>query len=234
MKRLIISLVAALSVLSISLSASAQARYWQVQIFEPNTTTTNRKLNVEYKVLSTIQNDSFTVELFENGDLKGTQAVTHAYGDAGVFAIDLPKTGTYKYFVEATNHGDGNTTKESQTVTVKVVNEPSPTVTVIHTDDPSGVTGGAGGGANGAVLASNGTGTPGNGENNTGNVGENGVSTTNEGTSSDKQNDGSVLGTEAQAANRTRRPSWWLSLPVALVAIGGALYWWRTRQNNIS
>lgn len=147
MKRFLISLLATVGLLLPAASATAVSRYWTIDIYEPSATT-NRTLNVEYKVFSTVPSDTFTVELFENSVSKGTQSVTHPNGNSGVFTITLPATGTYSYFVKATNHGDA-TAKNSKTVTVQVSNAPQPTVTTVTVNQaaPATAAGGGGGGA---------------------------------------------------------------------------------------
>jgi hypothetical protein len=222
MKRLILSIVTAFSLLGLAVPVAAADRYWQVQIFEPATELTTRKLNVEYKVLSTVKSDDFTVELFENNASKSTQNVTHDYGDSGVFNIDLPGTGTYSYKVTATNSGDASV-KDSSTVTVDIVNEPNTTVTVVRNT----------GGQGGATTAGTATdGTDGNGgavaSDNTddGTVGQDGAKT-----NGDSNGAGDVLASEDQKNNNDSNTGWYIGIPLALLALGAAIYWLRGRTN---
>lgn len=144
MKRLISTLVCFFSVILLTSSASAVTRYWTVDIYEPSATT-NKTLNVEYKVFSTDGTDQFNAELFENNVSKGTQSITHPNGNSGVFNITIPSAGTYSYFVRATN-SNVVTPKDSKTVSINVSNAPEPTVTTVTVQQNTGGAGGVGGG----------------------------------------------------------------------------------------
>lgn len=130
--------------------AADAARFWRVQISEPTTQTTSKTLRINYNVQSTFD-DTFTVRLFENGGIRSTEAVNNPGGDSGKFVVSIPATGTYNYFVRATNNQAGES-KNSRVVTVEVVNEPeATTVTVVQ--QPAGGQGAGGAGGDGAVVA---------------------------------------------------------------------------------
>lgn len=155
MKRLLTALLSMVTVFALAGSTvSAAPRYWKVQISEP-AATTDKSLNIDYNVSSTVSTDTFTVELFENGTSKGTQSVTHPYGNSGVFTIAIPAAGTYSYMVRATNHGEANATKDSATETVQVSDAPQPTVTTVTVTQPApaGQTAAAAGGFGGGGAA---------------------------------------------------------------------------------
>lgn len=156
MKRLLLAVITAFAFLLQTVGVEASTRYWTVDIYQPSATT-NKTLNVEYKVVSTIAEDDFTVELFENNISKGSQNVTTSNGDSGVFTIALPSAGTYSYYVVATNSG-AEAPKTSKTVSVQVSNAPEPTVTTITrtTATPTAANNAAAaGGANQAAGAQN-------------------------------------------------------------------------------
>lgn len=157
MKRLLLALITAFAFLLQTIGVEAATRYWTVDIYQPSSTT-NKTLNVEYKVFSTLADDDFTVELFENNVSKGTQNVTTSNGDSGVFSIALPSAGTYSYYVVATNSG-AEASKTSKTVSVQVSDAPEPTVTTVTRNvvTPAAAGNGAGAaGANQAAAAGNG------------------------------------------------------------------------------
>lgn len=218
MKRLLSLLVSsiAISTLFLSSSVSAATRYWKIDMYQP-AATTNKTLRVEYKVLSTIATDTFTIELFENNVSKGSQFVAHSdgnyAGDSGVFTVPIPAAGTYSYKILATNHGAGNETKTSDTKSVQVSDAPNPTVTTVtvtQNTTPTAQTaaantaGGQGGGgaeaAGQVAAATTAAGTTAPGE----------AATTTTGTNGTDNTGSSVLGAEATAAktkavNRTGR-----------------------------
>ena len=233
MKRLLTALLSMVTVFALASSTvSAAPRYWKVQISEP-AATTDKSLNIDYNVSSTVYSDTFTVELFENGTSKGTQSVTHPYGNSGVFTIAIPAAGTYSYMIRATNHGEADATKDSATETVQVSDAPQPTVTTVTVTQPApagqtAAAGGLGGGAaavpvgqvaGAAAEAAGGTGTtPAQ------------AATTTTGTNGTNNAGSSVLGAEATAAktpavNNSKRNVAIGSLLVLLVAGAGyAIY----------
>jgi hypothetical protein len=139
MKRLIALVLTAFTFTLLTTTASAAFRSWRVQISEPTAETSSRTLRINYNVFSTVGTDKFTVNLLEDDVLKATQTVDTPNGDSGVFVINVPATGTYTYRVDAANDVSTGTTaddeqKQSDEVTVNVVNEPEPTVTVVTVD----------------------------------------------------------------------------------------------------
>jgi hypothetical protein len=228
MKRLITSLLVILGLVFAQVGAAgATPRYWKVDIFDPAASTVSRTLNVEYKVFSTVDDNDFTVELFENAVSKGTQSITHANGDSGVFSINLPATGTYKYKVVVDNNVAGET-KESAEKTVQVVDGPAPTVTTVFVN--TAAAGGAGaGGAGGGVAAA-----PAAGQVAGAAVGEAGQVTDQAATTGSNDNKG-VLGAETAADNKKsdNNRNWYIGggIVVALGA-GAAYYVLRMRRAN--
>lgn len=235
MKRLTSLFLSVLTFVALSTSAmAAPQRFWSVDISEPTAETASRTIKVSYIVQSTILSDSFTVELFENGASKGTQAVsTGRGGDSGVFSVAIPSTGTYNYQVTATNHGDGNSTKDSETYQIKVVSEPEPkVVTTTRVVNTAGADGQAGNAANDGAAATNagvnaaGDDTTAGNDADAGNTDDVAAATNN-----DDQN-GEVLGEEATEGNNANSTSGWTYVGVGAViaAIGAALYFIRRNQ----
>lgn len=135
-KRIIASLALTLGLVFANVTgASAVTRYWQLEMFEPTASTSNRTINIEYKVLSTVSTDTFEVKLFQNDAQLGTQTASspHGGGNSGVFNVSIPATGTYTYKVTAKNNADSSTDEKSRTV--QVVDGPSPTVTTVFVDN---------------------------------------------------------------------------------------------------
>ena len=127
MKRLIVSLVFALTVFANTSSVTAFER-WKFQMFEPSATT-QRTLNIEYKVLSIDAEDTFTIKLYQNDLEVASQNVTTDYGDSGVFITSIPASGTYTYKTTALNGAE----EKSQTRTVQISDSPQPIVTIVNT-----------------------------------------------------------------------------------------------------
>lgn len=108
MKRLITAVVfgiVSVFVLS-SVALATSPDRWSVSISTP-ANTTSKTFNVQYTTLSTGEDDDITVKLFQNGASVGSQTTTDEFGDSGVFAITVPSTGTYSYYIEAMNSTDG-------------------------------------------------------------------------------------------------------------------------------
>jgi VCBS repeat-containing protein len=224
MKRLIASLALGLGlVLANVSSATAAARYWETQMFDPAASTVNRTLNVEYKVFSTLaEDDDYTVKLFQNNAEVASQTVANPHGDSGVFSVSIPATGTYTYKVSATNH-EAAETKESAEKTVQVVDGPAPTVTTVFVNNGAGGGQGAGGaGAGGANAADDGQG-----------AGEVAGEVADEGTvgaeAATDENQGDVLGAENDEAAQARSRNTAIAIVLAVAAIGVAYYWFIMR-----
>jgi hypothetical protein len=213
MKRLLLGLITFLTITILPASATAVVR-WKVEIFEPTTSTVNHSLNIAYNVQSIESSDTFTVELFENGASKGTQEIDNGRGgDSGAFNVNMPANGTYSYKVTATNHGDSDATKDSNTVTVQVVNGPEPTI--IHVSNPATTTastaGGGAGGTNGGGQVA-GSQTDGQNKQGQGNV-------TDKAATTEKGNKG-VLGAETKGSKKS---SWW-KVPAIVLVVLAILY----------
>lgn len=140
MKKLIISIFVSLfatlsfssTALAITSEVPASNRFWQVQIFTPALTDSNKSLNVEYTVLSTLATDSnFTVTLYQNGSSVGAQTINHPNGNSGAFNIGLPATGSYSYKIDVANTSAGET-KTSETKTIQIVDGPAPIITTVQ------------------------------------------------------------------------------------------------------
>lgn len=212
MKRLINSaLISLLAFVVIAAPASAAVRrYVSVDISKP-ATTANKTLNVQYTVLSTVNTDDFSVELFENSISKGSQSVTHANGNSGVFNISLPTTGTYSYKIVTTlvsGDSENGTTYDSKTINVLITTEPTPTVTTIAADTSGG---GAAAGTNGSAQGAQGGAASGN----TGTVTDDAASTTGD---KDVLSDENKKSDEEKAADN-RKLLYGIGL-IALLAVG--------------
>lgn len=137
---LLVTVVSFMSLLAPAYAAILPSRFVNADIFTP-TTTSNKNLGVEYKVISTIVDDTFSVALYQNGvALPEVREVTHPYGDSGVFNIALPNTGTYSYFIRTTNHMDNESVVDSKTVSVQITDVPEPTVTTTFVTTPAPIT----------------------------------------------------------------------------------------------
>lgn len=230
MKRLIASLAVSLGLVLANVSSAVAARYWELQMFDP-ATTTNRTINIEFKVMSTEQNDTFKVELFENGTSKGVQNIDTDYGDSGVFNVAVPASGTYTYRIDAINNGNASTDTESRTVQVN--DGPEPTVTTIFTNNGAGAggvqaaaVGGAGGGGAAGAVDDDGE-VAGAAAANEGQVDAE-ASATDEG--GETEENGDVLGASGQDEKNSR--SGWRSLLLTVLALGiagGSAYWFLVR-----
>lgn len=230
MKRLIASLAVSLGLVLANVSSAVAARYWELQMFDP-ATTTNRTINIEFKVMSTEQNDTFKVELFENGTSKGVQNIDTDYGDSGVFNVAVPASGTYTYRIDAINNGNASTDTESRTVQVN--DGPEPTVTTIFTNNGAGAggvqaaaVGGAGGGGAAGAVDDDGE-VAGAAAANEGQVDAE-ASATDEG--GETEENGDVLGASSQDEKNSR--SGWRSpllIVLALGIAGGSAYWFLVR-----
>ncbi len=223
MKRLITTAIitlVSLVVLTVPAYAVLQ-RYVNVDISEP-AATSNRTLNIAYGVTSTIPEDDFKVELFENSLSKGTQEVTHNNGNSGVFSISLPATGTYSYYVQSTNHGDGESTKPSKTVSVQITNAPQPTVTTVFTNTGAG---GQGAGTAGTATGGQTAGAVAGDTNGDGVVDDQAAST-----DKDKKD---VLGAETKKTDDGSKTSnWWYAGGLAALLAAGYYYLVVRRANQ--
>lgn len=235
MKRLIVSLAVSLSLVLANIStAGAATRYWELRMFDPAASTTSRTINIEYKILSTIDSDTFDVELLENDTPKGLHDDT--LSDSGVFTVNIPATGTYTYKVTATNNTDNSTDTESRTV--QVVDGPAPTVTTISVNNNAGgqVAGGvqpalANGGADAGGEAAGGqvAGAAANaGQVNTGS------DAATDATSGIGDENGDILGASAEESEGATQNRWRTPLLVLLVlgAAGGGYYWFILRPRK--
>lgn len=215
MKRLITTaFLSLLTVLAVASPAAAVER-WKFQMFDP-AATSNRTLNIEYKVLSISDEDVFTVKLYQNGTEVASQNITTDFGDSGVFNVSLPATGTYQYKTVADNSNDPANKEETRTV--EITNAPQPTVVTVNNGAAAG--GAGGGGANAANAAGGGAGATTDGAN--GQV-------TDDAASTDEQNSNQdVLGAEtkeeADKAN-SRRRNWYAAGILAVVAAAAAAYY---------
>jgi VCBS repeat-containing protein len=221
MKRLIASLVLSLGLVLANVGSVAAARYWELQMFEPTASTTNRTINIEYKVLSTEEADTFDVELFENNVSKASHQDISS--DSGVFSVSIPANGTYTYRIDAENSDDpGNPQSESRTV--QVVDGPAPTVTTVSANNAN-ATGGAGGGAGG--QGAGGVGGSGAGEvaGETADEGQVGAEA-----ASDENQSGDTLGAAANdAAANIRSRNTAIAIVLAVAAVAAAYYWFIMR-----
>ena len=204
-----------------AVAAATPSNGWRVNISTP-ANTTSKTFNVEYTTLSINSADHITVELFQNGGSVGSQTTTKPYGDSGVFTITVPSTGTYSYFIKATNTGDP-TPKNTSTVTVNVSDAPQGSTTTINTGTTGGGggagAGGAGGGGAGAAGGAAGTAATTTGQP-AGQVGA-GPATTGGVT----QDDANVLGEQTQnqqqGGNNNDGTNWPLAIAI-LAALAGA------------
>lgn len=102
------------------------ARYWTVNLSEPQAVQNSRTFNLDYQVSSTVKSDYYTVWLYQDKDtdeligIPQTVAANDKGGDSGRFTITVPADGTYSYYVKALNEPAGDT-KISKTVTTKIV-----------------------------------------------------------------------------------------------------------------
>ncbi len=143
MKRLISSLVIALSVMFISAGTALAEHYWELKMFQPTSAITGNNFNIEYKAFSLEKDDDFTVNLFQNNTLIGTQNTTKDYGDSGVFIVTVPGPGTYQYRVNAVSSIDGSTkTTENRTLTVTTTPSGTTSTVFINQANATGTTGG--------------------------------------------------------------------------------------------
>jgi hypothetical protein len=232
MKRLIATLVLSFGIILGSASTLfAAPRYWELQMFDPSQTT-EKTINIEFKVFSTVASDDFTVQLKENGANKASKAITTQHGDSDVFNVSIPATGTYIYQITATNIGDG--TQQSESRTVEVVNGPEPTVRTVFVNnepDAPATTANAGNAENndGQVAAADdeAAGQDTNGEDGEGQVTDEAANSQQDGSS---EEDGGVLGATDQANNNGRT-----NVLVALLLLGGAAgsyYWFVQRPRS--
>ncbi len=217
MKRLLVMLSTAFSmfILTVAVVANAATQFWKVKIFEPVAQTTSKTLNVAYLVQSTDKDDTFTVELFENSTSKGTQNITHDYGDSGAFTIDLPTTGTYNYKVTVTNHGAGDEQKNSDTVQVEVVSDPDPIVNTTYINEGTTVVDATGANETGQVQAD--TADEGQTDNQAANT-----------TNNDQSKSGDVLGAES-FADKVRKNSRYGLIALGILAVALTALWARNR-----
>lgn len=235
MKRLIVSLAVSLGLVLVSVSSAVAARYWELQMFDP-APTTNRTINIEFKVMSTEQSDTFKVELFENGTSKGVKNIDTDYGDSGVFNVAVPASGTYTYRIDAINNGNASTDTESRIVQVN--DGPEPTVTTIFTNNGAGAGGQGAGGVQAAAVG--GAGAGGGGAGAVDDDGEVAGAAADEGQvdaeasatdeNGEARENGDVLGASGQAET-DGRSSWRspLLIVLALGIAGGSAYWFLVR-----
>jgi hypothetical protein len=231
MKRLIASLAVSLGLVLANVSIVRAAEQWRLEMFNPAASTTNRTINIEYKVFSVVASDKFEVKLFQNNVEIGTQNIDTDHGDSSVFSVNIPTTGTYTYRIDATNSGDiGNT--ESKSRTVEVVDGPAPTVTTVFVNN--GAAGGQGaGGAQTAAAGGAGAGGSGASGQVAGETADEGtVSAEGSATDENSENPGDVLGDSETTANNNRRRNITLGVALVLVVAGAAYYWFLARPRN--
>lgn len=136
MKRLITSILAALSLLLVPAVAVAEtpepANPWWLDVSVPTSPTTKKNLALEYKILATNAESTFNVVLKQNGSQVGEQAVTKPYGSNGVFSVTMSTPGTYTFEVIVT---DAFEQTQSETRTVKLN---APTVVTTATVESNG------------------------------------------------------------------------------------------------
>lgn len=233
MRRLIASLAISLGMVLANISTVAAARYWELQMFDP-AATTNRTVNIEFKVMSTEKSDTFKVELFENGSSKEVKNIATPNGDSGVFSVSLPASGTYTYKIDATNNGNASTDTESRTV--QVVDGPTPIVTTVFVDNGAG--GGQGAGGTQAAATGGGANTAGGaGAGEVAGAAANEGQVSAEGAATDEnnqsENTGDVLGeSDNTTASNNRRRNITLGIAAVLAAAGAAYYWLLVRPRN--
>ncbi len=222
MKRLIASLLLALGLLFAPVAASAvSSPYWELNMYNP-ATTTDRKINIAYHVLSTTKTDTFKVELFQGITKVAENNITHEYGDSDAFTVDLPASGTYTYKTVATNNADASTKEESRTI--QVVDGPQPTVTTVFVTNPNQTQGGGGGTGTGATTGATAGGATQGTATTSGQVGDS--------SSTDQPNE-DVLGAEAQDQKEDSNTSIvaWIIIAAAVV-LGAGYYWFYIRQSK--
>jgi hypothetical protein len=124
MKKLLLSIclvfIAALAFSSFAL-AQTEARYWTVELSAPQAIQNSRTFNLDYVVSSTVEDDDFTVDLYQNGAPLVSEAL--AVPDSGRFEVTVPSDGPYSFYIEVTNNDDtdGDQTEQSATVSTQVV-----------------------------------------------------------------------------------------------------------------
>lgn len=233
MKKLLISIVFSLvavlgfapSALAITAEApSVSNRYWQVQLFTPALNDSNKTLNVEYTVLSTLSGDnSYTIKLYQNNVAVGSQNISHPNGDSGVFALSLPSTGSYTYKIDVTNNVAGET-KTSDTRTIQIVDGPAPIVTTIQ-QAAATTNAGVGEATNFAAGAGGQTSSDKKDDAKDKSVG--GQVTDKAATTAD----GKSLG--AKTADKKSNSTKWALTGVAVLLIGGIAYYWLVLRNKL-
>lgn len=91
-------------------TAFAQSAYWEVRVSEPFTETggvTNQtSFNLEYKILATDEDDTFTVDVDRNST--NIHSDNSAASDSYSRNVNLPTDGTYTFEITVNNNAVGN------------------------------------------------------------------------------------------------------------------------------
>lgn len=244
MKRLtLLFIVSLFSLIGLAVPAAHAVERWKFQMYDP-AVTTDQKINIEYKVMSIMPSDTFTMRLYRDGVLKGQRNTT---SDSGVFTVNLPDSGTYDYKVTATNEAVSETREASRTVVVE--DDPEPTVRTITVQTAQPVAQPAGGAeaaaapGDGAAVAQ----APAPGEEEAA-VGQDGAGDEQDAGAADDQEaaegqttpeaqatdegteEGDVLGQEAERAADSSNTAWWVALLAVVVAgVGYGVYRFRPK-----
>lgn len=215
MKRFLKSLTLTLASIFVltAVASATPSNGWRVNISSP-ANTTSKNFKIQYTSLSISVDDAITVELFENGDSKGRQTTTKAYGDSGDFDISVPLTGTYEYYVQATNTG-GEALKTTTSVSVSVTEQPQASINqtnVGSTDEDGASMATSAGNQDGKVNATE-----------TGQIGDDPIAS-----------EGNAVG-ETAKKNQRNKLGWILVALVGFAVVGYAAYtyWWLPRHNQV-
>lgn len=133
MKRLLISFLFALALVVFPASVHADPAKWAITLSTPPASIGGTTLELSYGVLSAVASETFEIKLYEEAGvtdtLLGTQSITHANGDSGVFELTV-SPGEHEYYIVVLN--SNGETKTSETVNT-TVEEPTATGAVART-----------------------------------------------------------------------------------------------------
>lgn len=115
--------------------AVSYPRIWTLSVSDLAATTTTKTYNIDYATMSTYLDDSFVVDLYQNGSKVQSQTtpVTGKAGNTGTFSVTVANNGAYSYVVTATNTADATQQSASTSTTVNNVAPVVTTTTVITT-----------------------------------------------------------------------------------------------------
>lgn len=129
MKRLLTSIALGFALLLAVPAAVRAESAWYLQVAKPASPLHTRSFNIQYTVLATDE-AAFTVQLFQDGALVGTQATDDdpnaANGNSGAFPVTVANDGTYTYTVKATPKTGGSAKTATTTATVDATTPTAP------------------------------------------------------------------------------------------------------------